>query len=94
MQWTATNQYQDVSHPPVIKTAQQGNRVTAYAENCITWYFIYPEAGTFSGKCTVDADGNLDFSGGKTGETIHVIAAVTTEQKPSFTRYHRFILQI
>ncbi len=94
MLWTATDRYADAPHPPAATAEQSGATVTATAPGCRTEYFIYPEAGTFTGKASVDQNGRVTLSGGNTGETVHIIAAVTTETTPKLTRYHRFIVTI
>ncbi len=93
MLWTVTDRYDDVSHPPKVKAEQNGLKIEASAPGCVTRYFVYPEAGTFTGTAEVDENGQVTLIGGKKGETVHVIAAVTTEQFPRITRYRRFVLE-
>ncbi len=94
MAWSATDDYDAVAHVPEIEIKMDGLHVEATAKDCTTRYFIYPEAGNFSGIAEVDEKGNISLQRGIPGETIHVIAEVRTNLAPYITRYHRFIIKV
>ena len=59
-------------------------------------WFVYPEAGTYRGHVTIEgtnaAIATVRIPGDASGQSIHVIVAVTDTGQPPLTRYRRAVL--
>ncbi len=106
--------YKSANHHPVIRLksnsldikAQKGKRITLDAsdsedpdgDKLIFHWWNYPEAGTYKGDFTVNANKKkVSFripKNARVGDTMHVICQVSDDGVPTLTKYKRIIITV